>query len=153
MPITGGGCDTCWIYHARSGLDGQTRATVATSISAAELARLRRSLNMTLRVVIDDTGKRGLTVEWCRRGRSGITLWDDSGSFCGMPERIEAACYDGLSTDAEKGYSNVIFWPSRGDCLGLRAGCFRDAVHAKNAHAHLKHGKCLPPRRLCGRCG
>ena len=43
-----------------------------------ELARLTRSLNVMLRV-IDEDGRRGVHVDWARRGRAGVTVWDDSG--------------------------------------------------------------------------
>jgi hypothetical protein len=42
--ITGFGCATLWIYHTRQGLDGNAKQIESTSISAVELARLRRSL-------------------------------------------------------------------------------------------------------------
>ena len=139
--ITGWGVDTLWIYHLRMGRDSSAKEVESTTIPEVELARLRRSLNMVLRVV-EQGSKRGVTVEWSRRGRSGITLWDDSGVWLGMPERIEQAVYGGLTGDqmaeieraTPKGFANVadaIAW-------GFEQGCFRDAVHAKNAYEKLK---------------
>lgn len=139
--ITGYGCDVCWIYHQRAGLDGQAKAHETASITAVELARLRRSLNLTLRVV-EQSGKRGMVVEWARAGRSGMTLWDDSGRWAGMPEKIEAAVYEGLtqadiehlSTTAPTSFASAadaIAW-------GFEQGAFNDAVHAKNAYDELK---------------
>jgi hypothetical protein len=50
--ITGWGVDTLWIYHLRDVRDGQAvERKGQTSISAVELARLRRSLNMQLKVI------------------------------------------------------------------------------------------------------
>lgn len=39
--VTGWGVDTLWIYHLRSGLDGQARQVESTTISVVELARCR----------------------------------------------------------------------------------------------------------------
>ena len=139
--ITRWGCDTLWIYHERDGLDGNAKKIVSTSISAVELARLRRSLNMQLRIV-QESGKRGVLVEWARRGRQGLTLWDETGRWLGMPERIEVAAYDGLTQTEQDaiekatptGFTsaeNAIAW-------GWEQGAFRDAVHAKLAYEKLK---------------
>lgn len=140
--ITGTGCDTLWVYHLRAGLDGQARATISTSISAVELARLRRSLNMSLRVDINSVGQRRVTVDWARRGRYPVTLIDDIGSFRGMPLRIEQAVYDGLSQadqDAiEKATPASFAGPAEAVAWGFEQGCFRDAVHAQNAYDELK---------------
>ena len=139
--VTGWGCDTLWIYHHRDARDGQAKAVQATSISAVELARLRRSLNMQLSIV-QDGNRRGVKVDWARRGRSGVSLWDDTGCWRGMPERIEAAVYEGLTlaeqerietTDptAFSGPADAIAW-------AFEKGCFRDALHAQNAYEELK---------------
>ena len=139
--VTGWGVDVLWIYHHRDARDGQAKAVQATSISAVELARLRRSLNMQLSIV-QDGGRRGVKVDWARRGRYGLTLWDDTGCWRGMPERIEAACYEGLTlaeqerietTDptAFSGPADAIAW-------GFEKGCFRDARHASAAYEELK---------------
>lgn len=139
--ITSWGTDTLWVYHTRQGLDGQARETESTSISAVELARLRRSLNMTLRVIA--TGdRRGIIVDWARRGRSGMTLWDDTGTWRGMPERIEAVVYDGLSeaeqAAMEQATPTSFSGPNAAIAWGFEQGCFRDAVHAANAYEQLK---------------
>lgn len=139
--VTSWGTATLWVYHTRQGLDGQARETESTSISAVELARLRRSLNLTLRVIA--TGdRRGIVVDWARRGRSGLTLWDESGRWQGMPERIEAAVYDGLSeaeqAALEKATPTSFSGPNAAIAWGFEQGCFRDAVHASNSYAKLK---------------
>lgn len=139
--VTNWGVDTLWIYHTRQGLDSQARQVTSTTISAVELARLRRSLNLTLRVVAEG-GKRGIVVDWARRGRSGVTLWDESGNWRNMPERIESAVYDGLSQqeqDAiEKAVPSSFSGPNAAIAWGFEQGCFRDAVHAANAYEELK---------------
>ena len=139
--ITSWGCDVLWIYHLRSGLDGQAKQVESTTISAVELARLRRSLNMQLRVVEKD-GKRGIHVDWARRGRAGLTLWDDSGIWQGMPERIEQAVYGGLTSaqmtaiesQAPAGFTG----PEDAIAWGFEQGCFKDAAHAANAYEKVK---------------
>jgi len=140
--VTNWGVDTLWIYHTRQGLDSQARQVTSTTISAVELARLRRSLNLVLRVVAEG-GKRGIVVDWARRGRSGVTLWDESGHWRNMPERIESAVYDGLSQqdqDAiEKAMPLSFSGPNAAIAWGFEQGCFRDAVHAANAYEEVKH--------------
>ena len=142
--VTRWGVDTLWIYHLRAGMDGNARQVESTSISTVELARLRRSLNLQLRIV-QEGEKRGVKVEWARRGRQGLTLWDESGVWRGMPERIEVAVYDGLSKAEQdaiekrtpKSFASVedaIAW-------GYESGAFRDALHAKSAYEKLKTEK------------
>ena len=142
--VTRWGCDTLWIYHLRAGMDGNAKQIESTSISVVELARLRRSLNMQLRIV-QEGEKWGVKVEWARRGLQGMTLWDESGVWRGMAERIEVAVYDGLTqADQEalekrtpKSFASVeaaIGW-------GWESGAFRDALHAKNAYEKVKKEK------------
>lgn len=139
--VTNTGCHTLWIYHLRSGLDGQARAVESTTISAVELARLRRSLNLQLRIV-EDGRRRGIQVDWARRGRAGIVLWDDSGVWADMPARIEQAVYGGLTAadmDRLEHSAPIQFCgPEDAIAWGVGQGCFRDAVHAKNAYDKCK---------------
>lgn len=139
--ITGWGCDVLWVYHLRAGLDGHARQVESTSISAVELARLRRSLNVTLRCV-QEGARRGVVVDWARSGRQGMTLWDESGCWRDMPERIESAVYGGLSA-AERdamGKATPTSFTSAADAIawGFESGVFDDALHAKNAYDKLK---------------
>ena len=139
--VTGWGCDTLWIYHHRDARDSQAKAVQATSISAVELARLRRSLNMQLSIV-QDGQRRGVKVDWARRGRAGLSLWDDTGCWRGMPERIELAVYEGLTLDEqeriEKTDPTAFSGPADAIAWGFERGCFRDALHAQNAYEELK---------------
>lgn len=142
--VTGWGVDTLWIYHLRTGLDGQAREVESTTISVVELARLRRSLNLQMRI-IQEQNRRGVYIEWARRGRSGLTLWDDSGSWQGMPAKIEAAVYGGLTTEEmsalEEHAPAAFSGPEDAIAWGVEQGCFRDTVHAKNAYDKLKRDK------------
>lgn len=142
--ITGWGRDVLWIYHLRTGRDEKANVREATSISAVEMARLRRSLNMQLRIV-EEGERRGIRVYWARRGRSGLTLWDDTGCWRGMPERIEQEVYGGL-TPAQmeniEGQTPTRFTgPEDAIAWGFERGCFRDAMHARNAYEGLKRAK------------
>lgn len=139
--VTAWGTDTLWIYHTRQGLDGHAREVESTTISAVDLARLRRSLNMALRVIAHGD-KRGIVVDWARRGRSGMTLWDDTGAWRGMPERIEAAVYDGLTASEQEALEKAIptkfSGPNAAIAWGFEMRAFRDAVHAANAYEKVK---------------
>jgi hypothetical protein len=53
--------------------------------------------------IVGDNGKRGIQVVWARRGRSGMTLWDESGTWDEMPEKIEQAVYGGLTQEQKDG--------------------------------------------------
>ena len=142
--ITGTGVDTLWIYHTRMGMNGQAQQAESTSISVVELARLRRSLNMQLRIITKGN-MRGIKVEWARRGRSGIELWDESGKWSGMPERIEKAVYGGLSTEEmnriETAEPTSFGSAEQAIAWAVEQGCYRDAVHAKNSYDKVKAEK------------
>ena len=94
------GTDVLWIYHLQDARDGKAKEITRNSVSETELSRLMRSINMQLKIV-QNGNKRGVEILWARRGRSGITVWDESGCWKNMPEQIEKAVYDGL-TQQEK---------------------------------------------------
>lgn len=140
--VTAFGKDSLWIYHLQDGRDEKGNASTRATVSTTELARLQRSLNMRLEIVQAGDGRRGVVVAWARRGRSGMTLWDDSGHWAGMPEKLEAAVYQGLSQSEQddieratptafRGADDAIAW-------GFEQGCFDDAVHAGNAYEKCK---------------
>lgn len=150
--VTSWGRDTLWIYHLRDGRDANANKIVSTTISPVELARLRRSLNMVLRVVNQD-GKRGIAVDWAREGRSGLLIMDGGNMWEGMPEAIERAVYDGLtdSDRAELKSATPQTFASMGDAIawGYDQGCFRDAVHAQNTYNKVKEeGKPKAPAEM-----
>jgi hypothetical protein len=90
--VTRWGSDVLWIYHLRDVRDATGKEQVRTSVPDTELERLKRCLNLKLRIV-EQEGKRVVQVVWARRGRTGMTLRDDSGNWAGMPAKIEAAVY------------------------------------------------------------
>jgi hypothetical protein len=139
--VTSWGTDTLWIFHTRQGLDSQARKIESTSISPVELARLRRSLNMELRVMVEGS-RRGIRIDWARRGRSGFTLWDDSGRWLGMPDRIEHEVYSGLTVEDMERIETMppasFTGPASAIAWGFDQGVFSDALHAQNAYNDLK---------------
>jgi hypothetical protein len=140
--LTGWGVDVLWIYHLRGGMDAKAVARETTSISVVELARLRRSLNAQLRLVVEGE-RRGVAVDWARRGRCGLTLWDETDCWRGMPERLEKAMYDGYQATEQ---DTPTSFSSAADAIawGFEQGCFKDAVHASNAYNEVKRLK-QPP--------
>jgi len=92
--VSAWGADTLWIYHLQDSRDEKAKLGTHTTISQTELDRLQRSINLSLQIV-QEGDKRGVKVLWARNGKSGITLWDASGTWRDMPAKIEAAVYDG----------------------------------------------------------
>jgi len=138
--VTGSGVDTLWIWHTHESRDSNAKLIMRASIPETELVRLRRSLNAILRLDVDADGKRTVLVEWARNGKSGIRLIDTAGGWRGMPELIEQAMYSEGVKEAEStperfsGPVEAIAW-------GFEQGCFRDAIHAKNAYEECKLDK------------
>lgn len=137
------GCDVLWIYHLQDGMDANAKEVTRATLPATERARLYRSLNLELHIV-QEGQRRGVKVEWARRGRSGMILWDDSGQWTGMPEKIEVAVYDGLSkADQDKieqqppGFAS----PEAAMNWGVEQGAFKAIEHARNAYDKLKREK------------
>lgn len=139
--VTKWGRDTVWVYHLRERRDANANLGVVTSISPVELARLRRSLNMIIRLA-EIGGDRVALVDWAREGRDGIAIVDKTGCWSGVPEAIESAVYDGL-TDTEreeKAKGTPSRFPDMNAAIawGFEQGCFRDAVHAQAAYGKVK---------------
>lgn len=146
--LTAPGCDALMIWHEHDGRDAKGQAATSQTLPPTERARLLRNLNLVLRMVIGDDGRRGVQVTWARRGRSGAVLWDDSGSWLGMPERIERAVYDGL-TSAQQAQleEDPPTFPGREAALawGWEQGAFEALQHAANAYDALKRETIPPP--------
>jgi hypothetical protein len=139
--VTRWGCDTLWVYHLNDARDGQGKALVKATVSQTELARLTRSINLQLELVQEDD-RRGVKVVWARRGRSGMTIWDESGRWAGIPEEIEAACYDGLSQAEQEqieGTAPEVF-PNAETAIswGFERAAFKALQHARNAYNKIK---------------
>lgn len=139
--VTGWGTDCLWVWHLQEGRNAQAEEVTTATVSRTELARLTRSLNMMLSLV-EENGRRGVHVDWARRGRSGVTVWDSSGTWQGAPEAVERAVYDGL-TEADRNRIEAatpasFAGPEQAIAWGFEQGCFQALQHARNAYDKLK---------------
>jgi hypothetical protein len=131
------GTDVLWIYHLQQGRDAQAQAQTTTSIPATELARLQRNLNARLRIAREGA-KLGVHVEWCRTGRQGMTLWDESGTWEMMPEKLEEAMYDGLPQDQQARRESRFAGPAEAIAWGVEQGAFPNVKQARAAYENVK---------------
>lgn len=141
--VTRWGTDVLWIYHLQDARDARAKEITRATISQTELARLTRSINVQLEVVHDDqSSRRGIKVVWARRGRSGMTIWDDSGCWEGMPEKIEAEIYDGLTADEQDRIekSTPDFFPNPETAIdwAMSQGVFGSIGEARKAYDGVK---------------
>lgn len=153
--VTRWGVDVLWIYHLNDARDANAKEVVKATVSSTEVARLTRSINMQLEIV--QNGHRGIKIVWARRGRAfpqAPILWDETGCWRGMPERIEAAAYDGLSKEQqdeiEKSAPTTFPNPETAVAWAVERGAFGDPSasdgsgalqHARNAYDKLKRDK------------
>lgn len=141
--ITRWGSDVLWIYHLQDARDARANEITRATISDTELARLSRSINVQLEVVLDERNdRRGIRVVWARRGRAGMVIWDESGSWEGMPEKIEAEIYDGLTADEqdriEKSTPDHFPNPETAISWAIEQGAFTAISKAKKAYNECK---------------
>lgn len=135
--VSSSGCDSLWIWHTHETMDANAKRIMRASIPATEIERLRRSLNAILRVDVTPAGRRTITVEWARNGKSGIMIVDEAGGWRGMPELIEAAMYkDGVKES--EGVPATFANPTMAIAWGNEQGCFRDVRHAQHAYEKCK---------------
>lgn len=134
------GTDVLYIWHLQRRRNEKAEEQETATIPRTELARLTRSINVQLRVVQEDK-RRGILVEWARRGRSGMTLWDDTGIWKGMPEKIEQAIYGGLTRaeqdDIEHATPMSFVDDAAAIAWGMDQGGFQALQHARNAFDKL----------------
>jgi hypothetical protein len=131
------GTDVLWIYHLQQGRDAQAQAHTTASIPATELARLQRNLNARLRVV-REKDRLGIHVDWCRNGRQGMTLWDDSGSWELMPEQLEEAMYGDVDRERQAKKASRFSGPDEAIAWAVGEGAFADEAEARAAYDRLK---------------
>lgn len=138
--VTSSGADCLWIWHTHESMNANAQKIQRASIPETELIRLRRSLNVILKLEVSPDGQRSVLVEWARNGRGGIRLVDKAGGWRGMPELIEAAIYaegvkEGNETPASfRNPEEAIAW-------GFEQGCFGAPQHARNGYEKLKREK------------
>jgi len=139
--VTRWGTDVLWIYHLQDARDAKAKEITRATISQTELARLTRSINMQLEIV-QEGDKRGIKVVWARRGRSGLVLWDESGSWESMPEKIEEAVYGGLSKEEQDRIEEELpkVFPNAENAIawGVEQGVFPTVEASKRAYDALK---------------
>lgn len=148
--VTRWGTDVLWIYHLQDSRDGKAKEMTRATISQTELARLTRSINLELEIVMDkgNPSRRGIFVRWARRGRSrddvGV-LWDESGRWDGMPERIEEAVYAGLSKAEQDAIENrspdAFASPDKAISWANEKGVFPSPEESRRAYEHVKKSR------------
>lgn len=100
------GNDVLLVWHLKDTMvNGQ--GSVRTTLSKTETERLKMHLNAILEIAVDETGKRGITIAWARNGRDNHTIWDDSGSWLNMPEKVEAHLYGSPAAVVTTAQSNA----------------------------------------------
>jgi hypothetical protein len=139
--VTMWGTDVLWIYHLQDSRDEKAEKVTRATLSATERARLYRSINLELHVV-QEGNRRGVKVVWARRGRSGMTLWDDTGRWESMPEKIEQAVYGGLSVPEQEAIEKQApsAFPTEEAAIdwGVGRGVFKGIEHARNTWEKIK---------------
>jgi len=131
------GADTLWVYHQYQAKDDQAADVIRKSIPDTELVRLEMSLNMELQIV-QNGDKRGIKIVSARFGKWGFVLWDETGNWTRMPERIEAAVYAEGVTD---GPPELFASPQKAQAWAVEQGAFTEIAHARNAYEKLKSEK------------
>ena len=139
--VTRWGTDVLWIYHLQDSRDAKAKEITRSTVSQTEIARLTRSINVQLEIVLEGS-KRGIKVIWARRGRSGVILWDDTGCWDGMPEKLEQAIYGGLSRaeqdQIEAQTPRVFKTPEIAMSWGVEEGAFQTIELARKTYETLK---------------
>lgn len=130
--VTRWGTDTLFIWHEEKGRGAKGEEEVKETLSDTERDRLTRCLDVELRIV-GDNGKRGIEVAWSRYGKSGVTLWDDTKTWQGMPEKVEAAIYgpEGAAFLTFKSGEEAQAW-------AVSKGYFASLEKAKDAYTELR---------------
>lgn len=144
------GIETFWVYHKieffeKEGKDYVTKEK--SYLSPIEFGRLGRDITISLEVVKDANDKRGVFVKMARRGRSGFVIWDDSGQWENIRERILESVWGGLTKEDQDAiekqlpetfdsYSDALRWAW--NYSEENGKFFNDAAHAKNSMKALK---------------
>lgn len=139
--ITPWGVDHVWVYHYRERADVSGNKQVVTTITDLELSRLWRNINLKTEIVIDSNGKRGLKILSARGGRSGFVIWDETGKWKGIRQRVEKEVWGGLTQDDQtKLIQDAVLFSGPDEAIrwGMDSGVFGDEQHAKNSYEALK---------------
>ena len=139
------GTDCLWIYHLHDARDGKAREITTTTVSQTEIARLLRCINAQLEI-IQEGDRRGIKVIWSRRGRSGLVLWDESGNWENMPERLEAASMMASQEEQNRieAQTPMVFQsPQHALSYGVEEGAFQSIEEAQKIYELVKK-ECQP---------
>jgi hypothetical protein len=145
--VTRWGCDVLWIYHLMDARDARANEVTRATVSQTEIARLTRSINVQLEIVHDknDHDRRGIKVVWARRGRSGMVIWDESGTWENAPELIEEAVYAGLSQEEQERLEKTApdYFPNPETAISwaMEQSAYENIPHARNAYDKLKRDR------------
>ena len=135
------GTDVLWIYHLQDSRDAKAEEVVRATVSQTELARLTRSINLQLQIVTEGD-RRGIEVVWARRGRAGLVLWDESGCWERMPEKLEEAVYGGLSAAEQRTIESKTprVFPNSETAIswGQEQEAFANVEEARRAYEQIK---------------
>ena len=141
------GTDVIWIYHLRNSTDANAKKTVVTSIPELELTRLMMDINLKLQIVVDKNERRGVKVLFARGGRTDFVIWDDSGNWEGIRERLLNEVWGGLTEEEQTQLEGAI---PTGFKTGQEAkdwaweysqnngGDYKDAQHVLNSYNKVK---------------
>lgn len=137
------GTDVLYVWHKGEARNQAGEAVERETVSKLERARLKAQLSAQLEIVIDEkTKKRGVKVEWCRDGRMGMTLWDESGYWKEMPARLDAEMYAGLTPDERKKIAEqppkFFAKPEDAWAYAVRKGAYADVLPAQSAYARVR---------------
>lgn len=138
--VASSGADCLWIWHTHESMNAQAQRIQRASIPETELVRLRRSLNVILKLEVSPDGQRSVLVEWARNGRGGIRLVDKAGGWRGMCELIEQAIY-AEGVEPAEGTPTTFGSAQEAIAWGFEQGCFGAPQHARNAYEKLKKEK------------
>lgn len=139
--------DVIWIYHYRDRGNVYGKMETTTTLSELELARIYRNINIKCEIVVDDKGKRGVHVLEARGGRVGFTIWDESGTWQNIRQRLEKEVWGGLTKEDQvqlldernvtlRSPEQAISWAW--EFSQNHGEFFLDANHAKNSYNKLK---------------
>jgi hypothetical protein len=105
-------CDVLWIFHIEDGKHkGEAKERV--TISNVELERMKANLNAVLTIVKDNTGRRGIRVEWSRYNNNvaaGQIIWDTAGMWKGVPEKLDVFLSNFLGGEGYNGNAYSDQW-------------------------------------------
>lgn len=147
--------ETIWVYHKKvyykevKGDRGKEyELAEKNSIGTTEYSRLGADITLSLEIVEDKDGKRGAKVIFARKGRSGFTYWDESGSWENVRENLEQAIWGGLTKEEQDSIYDLRSETLTSREHAIRWGWtfseengkfFKDTKHVENSYENLRN--------------